>query len=87
MVKIDVNGLVEVGRFIDGLACCFDFVVIQPGLVGENVLQDLPRVNVIVLEGGIAEVYVKFFGPSDGDEVTDMASDVVGVWLTGVDVG
>ena len=79
MVKIDVNGLVEVGRFIDGLACCFDLVFIQPGIVGENVLQDLPRVNIIVLEGGIAEVYVKFFGPSGGDEVTDVASELVGV--------
>ena len=34
---------------------------------------------VIVLEGGIAEVYVKFFGPSSVDYVADVASDVVGV--------
>ena len=67
MVKIYINGLVEVGRFIDGLACSFDLVVVQPGVVGQNVLQDLSRVNVIVLEGGIAEVYVEFFGSSGGD--------------------
>ena len=79
MVKINVNGLVEVGRFIDCLACCFNLVVIQPGVVCQNVLYDLPRVNVIVLEGGIAEVYVKFLGPSSCDQVADVASDVVGV--------
>ena len=79
MVKIDINGLVKFRRVIDGLACRFDLVVIQPGIVGENVLQDLPRVNAIVLEGGIAEVYVKFFGQSGGYEVTDVASDVVGI--------
>ena len=67
MVKIDINGLLEVGHFIDVLACCFDLVVIQPGVVGQNVIQDLPRVNVIVLESGIAEFYVKLFGPSGGD--------------------
>ena len=54
VVKIDVNGLVEVGSFIDGLACCFDSGIIQPGVVGENVFQDLPRVDVVVLKGGIA---------------------------------
>ena len=62
MVKIDVDGLVEVRRFVDGLACCFDFSVIHPGVVGENVFQDLPRVDVVVLEGGIAEVYINSSG-------------------------
>ena len=50
VVKIDVDGLVGIGRFIDGLACCFDFDVIQPGVVGENVFQDLPWVDVVVLD-------------------------------------
>ena len=46
VVKIDVKWLVEVRRFIDGLACYFNIVVIQPGIVGENVLQDVPWVNL-----------------------------------------
>ena len=54
MVELDVDGLVEVRRIIDGLACCFNFVVIHLGVVGENMFQDLPRVDVGVLKGGFA---------------------------------
>ena len=54
MVEINVDGFVEFRRFIDGLACRFNFDVIQLGVVGENMFQDLPRVDVVVLKGGLA---------------------------------
>ena len=53
MVKLDVDGLVEVRRFIDGLACCFNSGIIQLGVVGKNMFEALPRVDVVVLKGGV----------------------------------
>ena len=54
MVEVDVDGLVEVSRFVDGLACCLNFGVIQLGVVGKNMFEDLPRVEVVVFKGSAA---------------------------------
>ena len=53
MVEVDVDGLVEVRIFVDGLACCLNFGVIQLGLVGKNMFEDLPRVDIVLLKGGV----------------------------------
>ena len=54
MVEVDVNGLVEVRIFVDGLECCLNLCVIQLGVVGKNMFEVLPRGDVVVLKGGVA---------------------------------